>query len=158
MSAVRFDLRRMPTGIKLLARRGTSSRHWDSSTNIVTMPRCISSAIALSLLSLVLATPTKRANPTIQLVNDCSTNVQPFITGNNPSGLPNPGILAPGQLSCFDHLDGLAYPDVRPQVPRPPSPLTRILSARFTPCRKASPTLNTIFKPDLVWKTTTIGS
>ncbi|RSH83651.1 hypothetical protein EHS25_005555 [Saitozyma podzolica] len=52
-------------------------------------------------LPLGLAAAVKRANPTIQLVNQCSNPVQPYITGNNPSGLPNPDVLQPGDAATY---------------------------------------------------------
>ncbi len=64
----------------------------------VATPRTMLFTLILSFLPLTLASPTKRANPTIQFVNECSVNVQPYITGDNPSGLPNPDVLEPGKL------------------------------------------------------------
>jgi hypothetical protein len=56
------------------------------------------SVVLLSLLPLCVGAAVKRANPTIQLVNRCSNAVQPYIAGINPSGLPSPDVLEPGEV------------------------------------------------------------
>jgi hypothetical protein len=56
------------------------------------------SVVLLSLLPLCVGAAVKRANPTIQLVNRCSNAVQPYIAGINPSGLPSPDVLQPGEV------------------------------------------------------------
>jgi hypothetical protein len=58
-------------------------------------------AVILAFVRIVLAATVNLPDPTIQLVNNCPIAVQPYFTGTNPGGLPNPGLLQPGASASY---------------------------------------------------------
>jgi hypothetical protein len=59
-------------------------------------------AVILAFVRIVLAATVNLPDPTIQLVNNCPIAVQPYFTGTNPGGLPNPGLLQPGASASYN--------------------------------------------------------
>jgi hypothetical protein len=65
-------------------------------------------AIILAFVRVALAATVKLPDPTIQLVNNCPIAVQPYFTGTNPGGLPNPGLLQPGASASYSVAQNFA--------------------------------------------------